>query len=81
MKTILGLFREQVRECPDRPMITDERETLTFSDVDARSDAIGSALLRRGAGREPVLVFMKRSGAMSRPRRSPFCRAQTWSRT
>ena len=29
-----------------------------------RADRIGSALLRRGAKREPVLVFMRRSGAM-----------------
>lgn len=64
MKTVLGFLEEQITVRPDRPMLTDERETLTFSDVGARSGAIGSALLRRGARREPVLVFMKRSGAM-----------------
>ena len=64
MKTVLGFLEEQITVRPDRPMLTDERETLTFADIDARSDAIGSALLRRGAEREPVLVFMKRSGAM-----------------
>lgn len=45
-------------------MLSDERETLTFSEVSACADRIGSALLKRGADREPVLVFMRRSGAM-----------------
>lgn len=64
MKTVLEYLRTQTAARPDRPMFTDETETLTFRDVAARSDALGSALLRRGAAHEPVLVFMKRSGAM-----------------
>ena len=64
MKTALELLNQQAQIRPDRPMFTDETETLTFSDVAARSDRLGSALVRRGASREPVLVFMKRSGAM-----------------
>lgn len=64
MKSATELLRIQAETRPDRAMFTDETETLTFADVEARSDRIGSALLRRGADAEPVLVFMKRSGAM-----------------
>lgn len=64
MKTVLGFLARQTETRPDRPMFSDERETLTVSDVAARSDGVGSALLRHGASREPVLVFMRRGGAM-----------------
>lgn len=64
MKTVLDFLRMRAEESPDHPMFTDETETLTAAEVRRRADRIGSALIRRGAGREPVLVFMKRSGAM-----------------
>ncbi len=64
MKTVLEYLNQQVKIRPDRAMFTDERKTLTFADAASRSDAIGSALLHRGAEHEPVLVFMRRSGAM-----------------
>ena len=64
MKTVLEYLNQQVRIRPDRAAFIDEREALTFADAAGRSDAIGSALLRCGAKHEPVLVFMKRSGAM-----------------
>ena len=64
MKTVLDLLGMRAKAEPDRPMFTDETETLTASDVAKRADSLGSALIRRGAAREPVLVFMKRGGAM-----------------
>ena len=64
MKSVLDDLKKQKKLRPDRMMFRDEAETLTFADVAARSDAIGSALLSRRANREPVLVFMRRSGAM-----------------
>ncbi len=64
MKTVLVYLDRQVQTRPDAAMFSDGRETLTFREVAARADRIGSALLRRGADREPVLVFMRRSGAM-----------------
>ena len=45
-------------------MFTDETETLTFADAVSRAERIASALIRRGAQREPILVCMRRSGAM-----------------
>ena len=64
MKSVLAYLDRRVETGPDRPMFTDETETLTAFDVAARADAIGTALLHRGAAREPVPVFMNRSGAM-----------------
>ncbi len=64
MKTVLGFLDRQLRNRPEKPMFKDERETLTFAETHARAEAIGSALLKRGADREPILVFMKRSAAM-----------------
>ncbi len=64
MKTVLWYLHAQAKAHPDRPMFSDETETLTASDVERRSDRIGSALLHRGASREAVLVFMRRGGAM-----------------
>lgn len=64
MKTVLSYLEQRAQSCPDKPAFSDERETLTFADVYARAEAIGSALLRRGADREPVLVFMRRGAAM-----------------
>ncbi|MBR4906186.1 MAG: AMP-binding protein, partial [Clostridia bacterium] len=64
MRTVLEYLARQAETRPDRVMFSDERETLTVSDVAARSDSLGSALLQRGASREPILVFMQRGGAM-----------------
>ena len=64
MKTVLEYLDLRLKNAPDKPMFCGDGETLTVSDAAARSDTIGSALLRRGADREPVLVFMKRSPAM-----------------
>ena len=63
MKTILPLLAQRAAERPDAPAFSDEQTTLTFSETERRSDAIGSALLARGAFREPVLLFMARSAA------------------
>ncbi len=64
MKSVLAYLKQRVETGPERAMFIDETETLTAGDVAARSDSIGSALIRRGAVREPVPVFMRRSGAM-----------------
>lgn len=64
MKTMLDDLLRQAKLRPDRAAFSDETETLTFAGVNDRSDRIGGALLRRGANHEPVLVFMRRGGAM-----------------
>lgn len=61
MKTILPLLTNQAKLRPDAPAFSDEQGTLTFSEVERISDAIGSALLSAGAEKEPVLLFMSRS--------------------
>ena len=64
MKTVLGYLDRQLEKQPERVMFRDEREALAFREVGERADRIGSALLKRGAKNEPILVFMRRGGAM-----------------
>ncbi len=61
MKTMLSALTEQARIRPGAPAFADMNETLTFADVERISDAAGSALIRRGARREAVLLFTERS--------------------
>ena len=61
MKTILPLLTAQATKRPDAPAFSDEQQTLTFSETERISDAIGSALLSTGADREPILLFLTRS--------------------
>ena len=61
MKTMLSALSKQAQRRPDAPAFSDETGALTFGDVARISDAAGSALLRAGAKREPVLLFLQRS--------------------
>ncbi len=61
MKTMLFALHEQARIRPDAPAFSDSNETLTFADIERIADAAGSALCRRGATREPILLFTERS--------------------
>ena len=63
MKTILPLLAAQAQTRPDAPAFSDERRTLTFSETERLSDAIGSVLLKESADKEPVLLFTSRSAA------------------
>lgn len=58
---VLEYLEETVKRAPDKLAYADEREGLTFSEVYARSRAIGSFLYRKGHGREPVVIFMRKS--------------------
>ena len=60
MKTVLPYLAGQAAARPDAPAFADARETLTFAETAALSDAMGTALLKRGAHREPVLLFTAR---------------------
>lgn len=64
MKTVLDYLDRQAETRPDAILFCDETESLTVNAVKERADRAGSALLTRGAQREAVLVFMRRSGAM-----------------
>ncbi len=61
MKTMLEALSRQAEIRPGAPAFCDTDETLTFSDVARISDAAGSALIRRGASHEAILIFTGRS--------------------
>lgn len=50
-----------MKSVPDKVAFADDRTELTFKETCEGARAIGSALLRRGACREPVLIFMEKS--------------------
>ncbi|MFD7656690.1 amino acid adenylation domain-containing protein [Actinosynnema sp. NPDC059797] len=57
--TVLDLFREQVRNAPDRPAIRYRDVTMTYADLDAASDVVANRLVGSGAAARrlvPVLV-------------------------
>ena len=57
---ILEYLEHTVKRCPDKVAFANEEMGLTFSQVYSQARAIGSALLREGFSRKPVVVFMKK---------------------
>jgi amino acid adenylation domain-containing protein/thioester reductase-like protein len=58
-------FERWARSQPDRPALVTDRETMSYAELDARSNALAHALLDRGlARREVVGVFTDRSIAL-----------------
>ncbi len=57
---ILEYLEHTVTRCPDKVAFANEEMGLTFSQVYSQARAIGSALLREGFSRKPVVVFMKK---------------------
>ena len=64
MKTILEALDRTAARYPDKPAFCDEGEALSFAEVRTRTLRIGSALLSRGADREPVAVLLPRTAGM-----------------
>ncbi|WP_434740370.1 amino acid adenylation domain-containing protein [Micromonospora sp. SH-82] len=61
-QTLAGLLREQAARTPDAPAVVFEGATLSYAEVDARSDRLAAALVARGAGPERrVAVVLPRS--------------------
>jgi aspartate racemase len=48
--TLHGLFRERARATPDAAAVVAGPRTLTYAQLDARSDAVAAALQERGVG-------------------------------
>lgn len=57
---ILEYLEQTVKRVPDKLAFAGQTEYLTFSQLFAQSRALGTALLRDGAYRQPVVVFMKK---------------------
>lgn len=57
----LPVFAETLRRHADRPAVTDPERSLTYRELDRRSDRIAAGLRRRGIGREDrVAVHLPR---------------------
>jgi amino acid adenylation domain-containing protein len=57
LNTVPGLFAAQVAATPDAPALSDEHSTLTFAELDARTDRIARVLTAAGAGPERVVAL------------------------
>ncbi|MFD7461183.1 MULTISPECIES: non-ribosomal peptide synthetase [unclassified Streptomyces] len=54
--TVRALFAEQAARTPHAPAVLHGTGTLTFAELDARSDRLAAALTARGAGPESVVA-------------------------
>src|ERR1700754_1942607 len=48
ISTVLDHFRLQVSQHPHAPALVDERRTLSYAELDKRSDAVADFLIKRG---------------------------------
>ncbi|EST31003.1 non-ribosomal peptide synthetase [Streptomyces roseochromogenus] len=61
-ETVVSRFRAQAARTPDAVAVRENGRTLTYRDLDARSDGLAQALARQGAGPETtVALAMRRS--------------------
>ncbi|MEV6986124.1 non-ribosomal peptide synthetase [Sphaerisporangium sp. NPDC051017] len=62
MDTLISLFHRAVEQNPDCPAVTDDACTLTYAELDRRSDSVATALREHGFGSEDrVGVHVHRS--------------------
>ncbi len=57
---ILEYLEQSVARVPEKIAFSDEAARLTFSQLSAQAQAVGTALLHDGIYKQPVLVFMKK---------------------
>jgi len=63
--SFLALFERWARSQPDRPALVSERGMQSYTELDARSNALAHALLSRGVTRQKVVgVLTRRSVAL-----------------
>lgn len=60
--TILHYLEQTARQYPDKIACVDEARVYTFAQLRAGSRAVGSALSHRIRSREPVAVYLEKSG-------------------
>ena len=66
MKNILEYLEESARRVPHKTAFSTGKESITFSELERSARTVGSELLRLGAKREAVVVFMgKRPATLS----------------
>ncbi|MFI6291361.1 amino acid adenylation domain-containing protein [Nonomuraea sp. NPDC050790] len=52
---VVRMFRRQAALHPERPAVRDEREVVTYAELDRRSDLLAASLRARGAGPERLV--------------------------
>jgi len=61
-RTIVDLFAEQALRIPEAPAIVFQQQSLSYRELNERSDRLAQYLRRNGVGKEtPVLVSVRRS--------------------
>ena len=60
MNNVLEYMEGTVDRVSEKVAFSNGEESITFRDLYDRSRALGSALLKRGFTREPVVVYMKK---------------------
>lgn len=61
MKNILQYLEKTAERIPEKCALADENNSISFSELLRLSKCGGSALLKRGLSREPIVVFMKKT--------------------
>lgn len=56
--TILDLFKQSVEKYPTRIAVKSRNTSLTYEELDRRTNRIAQALKKKGIGREDVVAFM-----------------------
>ncbi|MDY7096183.1 MAG: amino acid adenylation domain-containing protein, partial [Acidobacteriota bacterium] len=51
-ESLLAVFDQRVQAAPDAPAVSDEAETLTYGELDARANRLAHELMARGVGPE-----------------------------
>ncbi|MEU6301349.1 non-ribosomal peptide synthetase [Streptomyces chartreusis] len=60
--TLTGLFTAAVARFADRPAVSDDQQTLTYAELDRRSDVLADTLRERGvAAEDRVGLYLERS--------------------
>ncbi|MFJ3897485.1 amino acid adenylation domain-containing protein [Streptomyces sp. NPDC090083] len=56
--TLHGLFAAQAARTPDAPALLSDDRTLTYAELDARSNRLARTLRRRGVGRDSIVALV-----------------------
>lgn len=57
-RTVIDLFREQVRRIPETVAVRDRHASLSYRELDIRSDALARRLVACGAGHETCVAIL-----------------------
>lgn len=59
-RNVLAYLEETAKRVPNKVAFSDEKACLTFAQLQAQAQAVGTALLRDGFYGQPIVVFMQK---------------------